>query len=137
MKTGARLLNWAESGPDGYVGAESGFITARDPDTIRAPDVSYVRAERIPEDVPEGFWELAPDLAVEVVSPGDTAVEVREKVREYLAAGVPMVWVMYPGTREVIVHTADGLARAYGPDDVLEGLDLLPGFRCRVAELFD
>jgi Uma2 family endonuclease len=138
LATGTQLRLWAKGGPGGYVGVESGFILARDPDTVRGPDVYYVRAERIPSTgVPDAFWDIPPDLAVEVVSPDDSATEVREKVREYLDAGVPMVWVMYPRSREVIVHTSDGLARAYGPDDVLEGLDLLPGFRCRVAELFE
>jgi Uma2 family endonuclease len=121
----------------GYVGVEAGYVLARNPDTVRGPDVSYVRADRIPPGgVPEAFWPMAPDLAVEIVSPGETADEVRAKVRDYLAAGTPLVWTIYPRTREVVVHTSDGLARAYSDSDVIEHPDVLPGFTCPVAELF-
>jgi Uma2 family endonuclease len=136
LRVGARLQTWAESGPGGCVGVESGFILHRNPDTVRGPDVFYVRAERLPPTgIPEAFWELAPDLAVEIVSPGDSAEEVREKVRDYLAAGTRLVWVIYPRTEEVVVHTPDGLARTYGQDAVLEHFEVLPGFACPVAEL--
>ena len=86
--------------------------------------------------VPEAFWNLAPDLAVEVVSPSEKAGDVREKARDYLAAGTRLVWIVYPRTREVVVHTPDGLARAYGADATLEGFGILPGFSCDVADLF-
>jgi Uma2 family endonuclease len=134
----ATLLRlWTQRGAGGYVGVEAGFVLARDPDTVRGPDVSYVHAERIPpEGVPEGFWPFAPDLAVEVVSPTETAEEVREKVRDFLRAGTLLVWTIYPRTREVVVHTADGLARTYGVGDTLEALAILPGFSCAVTELF-
>lgn len=109
-----------------------------DPDTLRGPDVSYVSLSRIPPGgLPEAFWNLAPDLAVEVVSPSESASDIREKVRDFLAAGTPVVWVVFPSTREVLVHTADGLARTYGENDVLEHQEVRPGFSCRVAELFD
>lgn len=132
-----RLKAWARSGPGGAVGVESGFVLRRNPDTVRGPDVFFVRADRILEaGVPEAFWEIPPDLAVEVVSPGESAEEVREKVRDYLDAGTPLVWVVYPRTREVIVHTPDGMAHTYGSTDALEQFDALPGFTCAVAELF-
>jgi len=83
------------------------------------------------------LFEITPDLAVEIVSPGESAEEVREKVRDYLTAGTPLVWLVYPRTREVVVHTPDGLARAYGDSAMLERFDTLPGFSCAVAELFD
>src|SRR3712207_4037342 len=84
---GSLLRSWVFSGPGGYTGVEAGFILSRNPDTVRSPDVSYVRAERIPETgVPEAFWDMAPDLAVEVVSPSESADEVLEKVRDYLTA---------------------------------------------------
>jgi Uma2 family endonuclease len=137
LKIGKRIDNWIEQGGGGEAGVESGFIIARDPDLVRSPDISYVRAERLPEgEVSEGFWRIPPDLAVEIVSPGDTADEVREKVREYLDAGTAAVWVVYPRSREVIVHTPDGLARAFGPEATLVSPDLLPGFSCPVQELF-
>jgi Uma2 family endonuclease len=132
------LRSWAKGTGGGYVGVEAGFTLARDPDTIRGPDVSYVRADRIPpEGIPEGFWELAPDLAVEVVSPSETAENVREKVRDFLQAGTPLVWVIYPRTREVIVHTPDGIARTYGRDATLGLGEGITGFNCSVAELFE
>jgi Uma2 family endonuclease len=113
-------------------------MLTRDPDTVRGPDVAYVRAERIPETgVPVAFWELAPDLAVEVVSPDARAADVRDKVREYLAAGTLLVWVVYPRSREIIAHTPDGMARTYAVADTLTHPDLLPGFACRVAEIFE
>jgi Uma2 family endonuclease len=130
------LRIWAGSA-GGYVGVEAGYILARNSDTVRGPDVSYVRADRVPPGgVPEAFWPLAPDLAVEIVSPSETADEVRAKVRDYLAAGTPLVWIIYSRTREVVVHTADGLARAYSDSAVIEHPDVLPGFTCAVAELF-
>jgi Uma2 family endonuclease len=134
----AMLLRlWMRSTPGGYVGVEAGYILARGPDTVRGADVSYVRAERIPAaGVPEGFWDIAPDLAVEVVSPSETADEVREKVRDFLAAGTPLVWTVHPRTREVIAHTPDGIARTFAEGDTLAFPDVLPGFSCMVAELF-
>lgn len=132
-----RLRLWAKSGPGGCVGVESGFILVRDPDTVRGPDVFYVRAERIPTTgIPESYWEQAPDLAVEIVSPNESAEEVREKVRGYLSAGTALVWVIYPRTQEVVVHTPDGLARTYGRHDTLTHETILPEFTCVIAELF-
>ena len=134
----ARLCRWAEAGRRGCVGVESGFILARDPDTVRGPDVFYVRAERIPKlGIPEAFWNLAPDLAVEVVSPDESAREIQEKVGDFLSAGTPQVWVVYPRRREVVIHRPDGSARTVSGSDVLEDQEVLPGFSCRVAELFD
>lgn len=131
------LRLWARGGPRGAVGVESGFVLGRNPDTVRAPDVFYVRPERIPPGgIPDAFWELAPDLAVEIVSPSETAEEVREKVGDYLAAGTPVVWVIYPRAQEVVVHSPDGLARTFGIRDTLGAPEVLPGFSCPVGELF-
>jgi Uma2 family endonuclease len=132
------LRLWAKDGPRGCVGVESGFLLTRTPDTVRGPDVFYIRADRIPSTgIPEGFWTIHPDLAVEVVSPNETAEDVREKVRDYLAAGTPLVWVIYPRTQEVVAHTPDGLARTYSRDDILEAPTILPGFTCTVTILFE
>ena len=131
------LRLWARSGPRGAVGVESGFVLGRNPDTVRAPDVFYVRPQRIPAGgIPDAFWELAPDLAVEIVSPSETAEEVREKVRDYLVAGTPLVWVIYPRAQEVVVQSADGLARTFGIRDTLSAPEVLPGFSCPVGEFF-
>ena len=134
----AQLRAWAKAGPKGCVGVESVFILARNPDTVRSPDVFYVRAEHIPETgIPEGFWEGAPDLAIEIVSPSESAADVRDKVRDYLAAGTQLMWVIYPRSREVILDTPDGLARTYDHNDELMGFDILPNFTCTVASLFE
>jgi Uma2 family endonuclease len=132
------LRLWAKHGSHGCVGVESGFLLVRSPDTVRGPDVFYIRADRVPATgIPEGFWMIHPDLAVEVVSPNETAEDVREKVRDYLVAGTPLVWVIYPRTQEVVAHTPDGLARTYGRDDILEAATVLPGFTCAVQMLFE
>jgi len=80
--------------------AEAGYRLARNPDTVRAPDVSFVSRERIPADgVPEGFWNIAPDLAVEVISPSEQPDDVQDNVIDYLAVGTRIVWVIYPLTK--------------------------------------
>lgn len=113
------------------------YIVARDPDIVRIPDVSFIARERVPaEGVPDTYWPFAPDLAVEVVSAGDRRQKIYAKVQDYLASGTRMVWVAWPSTRTVIAHGADGAVRRYGPDDELDGGDVLPGFRVRVADLF-
>jgi Uma2 family endonuclease len=87
--------------------------------------------------VPEAFWDQAPDLAVAIVSPSETADEVREKVRDFLAAGTPLVWVISPRTREVLIHRPGGVIQALGVADTLEDAAVLPGFQCHVEEIFD
>ncbi len=132
-----RLARWAEEGKAGMVGVEGGFILARDPDIVRAPDVFFVRRDRVEGgDITEKFGAFAPDLAIEVVSPSETAQEVREKVSDFLTAGTALVWVAYPKSREVVAHTPDGLARTHRSDDILTTPDVLPGFSCPVAALF-
>ena len=79
---------------------------------VRAPDVAFVRKERLPAGgIPKVFVELAPDLAVEIISPSETAADIRDKVADYLAAGTPLVLVAYPSRREIVAHTPDDLAR--------------------------
>ena len=137
IRLGARLDAWASAGNYGESGIESGFILDRDPDLVRGPDVYFVSRARIPASgVPEAFWDLAPDLAVEIISPDETAVEIRGKTLEYLHAGSALVWNVYPRTKEVVAHTPDGLSRTFAENDILRDDTVLPGFRCPVAELF-
>lgn len=133
------LLNiWIRQGAHGRAGVESGFLLSRNPETVRGPDVYFVSEEKIMVDSNSGaFWTLAPDLAVEVVSPSETAEDIRDKVHDFLTAGTPLVWVVYPRTREVVVHTSDNLSRTYANDDQLEFPDMLPGFSCNVSEIFE
>ena len=107
------------------------------PKKVRRPGASFIRAERLPADQePEGHCPIAPDLAVEVISPGDLYWRVEEKVDEYLQAGTRLVWVINPPTRSVRIHRPDGSINDIGEDGELDGEDVVPGFRCRVADLF-
>jgi Uma2 family endonuclease len=118
-------------------GAETGFKIATNPDTVRAPDVAFVRRERVPESgIPKKFWPGAPDLAVEVLSPGDTYEEVDEKVEQWLAAGTSAVWVVNPKRRSVSVYRSMTEVERLSEADELEGREVVHGFRCRVAEIF-
>ena len=118
-------------------GAETGFKIASDPDTVRAADIAFVRRERIPEaGIPKNFWELAPDLVVEVLSPGDTYSEVEEKVEDWLKAGVRAVWVLNSKRRSIAVYRSMKDVTRLSEDDELDGGDVVPGFRCKVSEIF-
>jgi len=119
------------------VAAETGFIVERTPDTVRAPDIGFIAASRAPAPgSTKGFGRVMPDLVVEVNSPDDRASEVLDKVRQWLAAGVKVVWVVDPPTRTVTVHDPPGEARVLEADDVLAAPDLLPGFTHPVAKVF-
>jgi len=121
----------------GRVVGHCGFVLARDPDTVRGPDVAYVSSERLAAGVTDGpFFEGAPDLAVEILSPSNRPREIAEKIREYLEAGAGRVWVVDPERKTVTVHGPNRSPRTLGPDDVLDGEEVLPGFTAPVAELF-
>jgi Uma2 family endonuclease len=117
--------------------AETGFKIASDPDTVRAPDVAFIRREQIPESgIPKKFWPGAPDLAVEVLSPGDTYSEVDEKIRDWLGAGARAVWIIDPRLRSVSVYRSMTDVARLSDGDELDGGEVVPGFRCKVAEIF-
>jgi Uma2 family endonuclease len=119
------------------VAAETGFLIARDPDTVRAPDIGFVRRERIEAvGIPKKFWDGAPDLATEVVSPGDTVFETDEKVQEWITAGARLDWVINPRTKTVTVHRPGQNPVILSADDFLDGYDVIPGFRLRVRDVF-
>src|SRR3972149_3138280 len=111
MRIGARLLADAEQHNLGRVtAAETGFNLA--PGTTLAPDVGFIAAARIPDELPDGYVPFAPDLAVEVVSPGNTATEVRTKIEKYIQHGTRLVWVVYPDRAAVDVYRAEGQGAA-------------------------
>lgn len=123
----------------GFVfGADCGYkIWPERPRFVRYPDVSFVRRGRLPDDrVPGGHIEVSPDLVVEVVSPNDEAEEIEARVTDYLRAGAALAWVVYPISRSVYVIHSDGGARRLTESDELSGEDVLPGFACRVGDLF-
>jgi Uma2 family endonuclease len=107
------------------------------PNLVRKPDVSFIRLGRLPgEQFPEGHTPIAPDLAVEVVSPNDLFEEVLAKVQEYLGAGVRLVWVISPATRTALIYRADGTIAGVREGGDLDGEDVVPGFRCPVRDVF-
>jgi Uma2 family endonuclease len=138
MRIGGRLDAFADERKLGRVsGADGGYVFHRDPDTVLAPDVAFVRADRLPPEHQQlGFLEVAPDLVVEVVSPGDRPGEIAAKVAFYLGAGVPLVWAIYPRLRQVHVHTAGAAPRVLREGDLLDGGEVLPGFQLPVTEIF-
>ena len=117
------------------VSGEAGFVIARNPDTVRAPDVAFVRRDRQPQS-PDAFFPGAPDLAVEVVSPWDRLKDVNEKAKAWLEAGTAVVWVVWPDTRSGIVLRSGQPPRILHETDVITGEEVLPGFQCSVAEFF-
>ena len=117
------------------VTAETGFLLGRNPDLVRAPDAAFVNASRVvPSQIK--YYDGAPDLAVEVISPGDTLVEVEEKVDDYLNAGTRLVWVINPRRRTVTVYEPNQHPLILRENDSLDGDEVLPGFQCVVAEVF-
>ena len=108
------------------------------PRLVRRADVSFIRRERYPWDQlsADGYTTIPPDLAVEVVSPNDAVSDLVEKVGEYLRAGVRLVWIIDPDTRTVQVWRGDKSGTWLEAQDELSGEDIVPGFRCRVADLF-
>ena len=112
------------------------------PKLVRGPDVSFIRWERFPDGrLPtDRIWAVVPDLAVEVLSPGNTAAEMERKVADYLGAGTPLVWIIDPISRTAVVHAANDSGGAnqtcVGPEGVLDGGDVLPGFRVELSRVF-
>jgi Uma2 family endonuclease len=112
-----------------------------DPRHAPRPDVSVIRFGRLPDEkLPKGHCKIRPDLVVEVVSPNDTAEEVSDKVVDFQSVGVPLIWVIYPGTRRVLIHRLASDQRGRVSElteaDTISGEDVLPGFTCAVSEFF-
>ena len=120
------------------VGLDSGVLLEREPDTVREPDIAYFSVEKMPlgEDIP-GYTETVPDLVVEIASPNDGLQSLKDKAMKWQNFGVPLVWVAFPSERVVDVYPADGEVVTLGANDVLDGGDVLPGFSCRVGDVFD
>lgn len=127
-----------ENGLGWVAGADSSYqCFPSSPRQVRKPDVSFIRIDRLPADeAPEGHCRIAPDLAVEVVSPNDFYSEVEEKVKDYLDAKVPLIWIVDPATRTARAHRIDGSVKNLNLGDELEGEDVVPGFHCPLATLF-
>lgn len=132
----AVLLKPFARGRGVLAGSQAGFRMASG--NVRSPDVSFTRKERMPGGEPsEGFEDFAPDLAVEIISPSEQPDEVARKVAEYFGAGTAQVWHLFPDTKRVTVYFSPFDTASFGPENTLDAGDLLPGFSCRAAELFD
>jgi Uma2 family endonuclease len=138
MKIGRLVGTYAEDRKLGEAfAAETGFLIERDPDTVRGPDVAFVRAERLAEITdPDKHVPFAPDLAVEVLSPNDRPDDVEEKVQEWLAAGSLAVWTVDPRKKTVTVHRPGADPITFTEDQDLDGGEILAGFVCRIALFF-
>ena len=136
MNLGAELALYAkQTGAGGVYAAETGFKLASDPDTVRAPDIAFVTRERLPPPNTTGYPALAPDLAVEVLSPGDRPGEVLAKVADWLSAGTRLVWVVDPERRLARVYRHDGSEAIVTEEGALDGEDVLPEFGCSLASI--
>lgn len=117
--------------------AETGFLIARNPDTVRAPDIAFIRQERTPVAGPAPRWvPVIPDLAVEVASSGDRLTEIRDKAAMWLEVGVRLVWVVLPGQRAIEVYRPGQPMVILGEDATLDGADVAPGFSTPVSAIF-
>ena len=138
MRLTAPLAQYVEEKGLGEVyAAETGFLITSDPDTVRTPDIGFVRQERVDEvGDAGGYFPGAPDLAVEVTSQSDKMSRVEEKVEEWLEAGTPLVWVISPKFQAVTVYRSRTDIKVLTGNDMLDGLDVIPGFQYPIARLF-
>jgi Uma2 family endonuclease len=136
----SRVNSYVNKCEAGWVfGPDAGFqCSGEDHNRVRRPDGSFIRRGRFPdEELPCGHIPIPPDLAIEVISPNDLYLDVQAKVAEYLAAGVRLIWVIDPDNRSVVVHSSESDQPVFlRENDTLTGGDVLPGFECRVADLF-
>lgn len=130
------LQAYLRQNPVGRAIPEAGYFLFRHPPTVRQPDVSVLSEERMHAAPKDSWFEGAPELAVEVVSPSDSAQDLEIKTRQYLQAGAKQVWVLYPATRTVHVACPDSAVLILNESETLTGGDLLPGFSVQVADLF-
>jgi Uma2 family endonuclease len=136
MNLAIRLGQHADlTGAGQILAAETGFTLFRGPDTVRAPDIAFVRRDHLPELATAGFPQLAPDLVVEVLSPDDRPGETLAKVGDWLEAGVRLVWVIDPERRLARIYRKDGTESLLGAAEALNGEDVLPGFACPLAQI--
>jgi len=135
--TGALIQHVEEKELGDVCAAETGFTLKTNPDTVRAPDVAFIRKERVDEvSNTKSYGRGVPDLAVEVISPSDKVGAVEEKVQEWLEAGTPLVWIVSPKLRNVTVYRSRTDITVLTENDTLNGEDVVPGFSYQVARLF-
>jgi Uma2 family endonuclease len=132
MNLTARLVLYLQEHPGSgqLIAGATGFTLARGPDTVRSPDIAYIRPGRVPDPATQGFPELAPDLVVDVLSPEDRPREIQQRAGQWLVAGTQVVWVVDPRRQATHVYRSDGTEEFIGTEGALQGEDILPGFTC-------
>jgi len=138
LKIGRIIGNFVEENNLGVVvAAETGFLISHNPDTVRAPDSAFIGKEKLAKHgITEKFFPDAPDLAIEVVSPNDRKKDIEDKVQDYLAADVKLIWIIYPQKQFVVVHRQSKVVSILFETDELEGEEVLPNFRLPLEKLF-
>jgi Uma2 family endonuclease len=119
--------------------ADTGFLLQRNPDTVRCPDIAFVRKQRLPLSYARegGYVEGAPDLAVEIQSPSQSPADLEKKIRQYFAAGTHTVWLIHPRRRQARIHEASGEWKTVAPEGFLEAPEILPGVRIALLSIFE
>jgi Uma2 family endonuclease len=132
------LLEFVDAHDLGVVLTETGFLLSREPDTVRGPDVSFVRSERFNADeAARGYARGAPDLAIEILSPSNRPGDIHAKVADYLAGGATLVWIIDPVRQTATTYRSLLAPRHVGADGILDGEDVLPGFSVSIASILD
>ncbi len=136
-RMGRYLDQFLDDHGGGYVaGNDSGVILARHPDIVRGPDVAVFDDAQVMADVHPKYGEVAPILVIEVLSPNDRAVQVNRKIADYFQAGTKLVWLFDPESFSVIVHRLNGVPQILDITGTLDGEDVIPGFRCKLADIY-
>ena len=137
LRIGHTIESFLGPNPIGHATSGSGILTESDPDTVRGPDLAYWSIERLPLDAdPELYTSVPPDLAIEILSPSNTPRQMVKKIKEYFQHGVRMVWIVDADFRSVTVYRKPGKGTILWEDELVSGEDVLPGFSCRVGDLF-
>jgi len=139
MRVSLPIAQFVEEHALGVVcSAETGFVIqhADGAESVLAPDMAYIAAERIPDPLPEGFWRIPPDLVVEIRSRSESQREVAQKAALWLEADARLVWYVDPFRQQVSVYRADGTEQTLSLDDTLSGEDVLPGFELPLHRIF-
>jgi Uma2 family endonuclease len=137
FELGMRLRAYGKESKRGRaLGGEVGIYIRRDPDTVRAADIVFISKERDLQPRRKGYFEIAPELVVEILSPDDRMSRVGEKLRDYFSAGVLVVWLVDPGLRRVLVYRSMVNVTALDSSQTLSDEDILPGFGVPVSDLF-
>ena len=138
VNAGMALMGFVRPRRLGAALIRSGFHISRNPDTVRAPDVAFVSADKLPGDrLPDSYFPFAPDIAVEVITRSDSPSAARVRARIWLDAGSPLVWLMFTASRTVAVYRPNGEIETLGEDDILDAAPVLDGFSMKVSEFFD